>query len=83
MNKNRLQVKYERKRGIVMNGIGFISEVRGICIKNTVWYYQEFDDHEGNLECYRLYNSEGEFVDEFTDYTEMRDFCKSFTRSSK
>lgn len=66
-----------------MNGIGFISEVRGICIKNTVWYYQEFDDYEGNLECYRLYNSEGEFVDEFTDYVEMREFCKRFANSSQ
>lgn len=28
-----------------MNDIKFISEVRGICIKNTVWYYQEFDDY--------------------------------------
>lgn len=47
-----------------MNGIGFVSEVRGICIKNTVWYYQEF-------------------VDEFTDYVEMREFCKRFAKSSK
>lgn len=50
-----------------MNGIGFVSEVREICIKNTVWYYQEFDDCEGNLECYRLYNSSGKFVSEFDD----------------
>lgn len=60
-----------------MNGIGFISEVRGICIHGVTWFYQEFDDPEGNLECYRLYNSDGEFVDEFTDYAEMRELCIS------
>ena len=40
------------------------------------WYIQEIDKRDGNLDCFVLYNAEGEFVNEFTDYSELNEFIK-------
>ena len=50
---------------------GYIRAVEQITRNGLKWFYQEFDRHDGQLEAVNLYDSNGDFVEEFDSYEDM------------
>ena len=48
-------------------------------VDGYTWYWQEFDRPDGNLECVRLFDANGDVVCEFDDYKEMLHFLRGAT----
>lgn len=40
------------------------------------WWYQEFNHWDGTLEAIRLYDEEGNFVNEFQSYDDIMDYIR-------
>lgn len=51
-----------------------IHQVERIEINGLVWFAQEFDNPDGNLETVNLYDKNGWFVAEFNNYEDMMRF---------
>lgn len=55
-----------------------ISEAKSISVNGVIWHYQEFT---GNEYAVRLYDENGDFVIEFSDFGEMVRFVHNRIRS--
>ena len=53
-----------------------IGEVTKITENGINWYYQQFCKLDGNLDCVRLYDMDGDFVAEFKSMEELGEFIK-------
>lgn len=54
-----------------------ISKAKQIEVNGFKWFYQEFRNPDGSLDGVNLYDSIGDFVTEFKDYSEMIRFLNT------
>ena len=65
--------KTERTKTMYRDLVG---EVIKITANGNKWYYQQFYKLDGNLDCVRLYDEDGDCVGEFHSMDDMVEFVK-------